>query len=113
MGEMRHSSRLGTEIPVTFQVGKNTFSGTSANLSDDGMLIESSFARENVRKVMRNLLKTRECPVRVSYAAEGKLFTRNGIIKHYHLDFLGSQSVYRLSFGVWIPKLRMRQQKGL
>ncbi|NIQ39970.1 MAG: hypothetical protein GTN81_15495 [Proteobacteria bacterium] len=110
---MRNSDRQEIEIPVTFQVGRRTFSGTTANLSEDGMMIESSFARENIRKVLRNLLKTRECPVRVKYFAEGKSFTRRGVIKHYHLDFLGGESVYRLSFGVWVPKLRMRQKKGL
>ncbi len=111
--EMRNSSRLEIEIPVTFEVDKKTFSGTTANISDDGMMIESSFARENIRRVLRNLLKRKECPVKVSYLAEGKSFTRNGIIKHYHLDFTGGESAYRLSFGVWVPKLRMRQEKGL
>jgi hypothetical protein len=111
-GESRNSDRLGIEIPVTFEVGRKIFSGTTANLSDDGMMIESSFARENIRKVLRNLLKSKECPVRVNYSAEGKSFTRRGLIKHYHLDFLGGDSAYRLSLGVWVPKLKMRQEKG-
>lgn len=111
--EMRNSKRAKIEIPITFEVGSRTFFGTTANLSDDGMMIESSFARENVRKVLRKLLKSDECPVQVNYVAEGKSFARRGIVRHYHLDFSGGQSVYRLSFGVWIPKLRMRQEKGL
>jgi hypothetical protein len=111
--ERRNSRRLKIEIPITFELGKKKFFGTTANLSDDGMRIESSFARENIRKVLRRLLKGDECPVRVNYAAEAKSFKRRGIIKHYQLNFPGRQSVYRLSFGVWIPKLRMRQEKGL
>jgi hypothetical protein len=111
--EMRNSERLEIEMPVTFEVGKKTFSGTAANLSDDGMLIESSLARKNIEKVLKNLLKTPECPVQVRYAAEGRSFARRGIIKHYHLDFPGGDSAYRLSLGIWIPKLRMRQDKGL
>lgn len=111
--ERRNSKRVQIEIPVTFHVYKNAFSGTTANLSDDGMMIESSFARKNIQKVLRHLLKGHECPVRVNYSAEGKSFMRRGIIKHYHLNFSGDESVYRLSFGVWIPKLRMRQEKGL
>lgn len=111
--EKRNSKRVKIETPVTFEVGRKTFFGTTANLSDDGMMIESSFARDNIRKVLRNLLKSGECPVWVNYTAQGKSLTRRGVIKHYHLNFSGGQSVYRLSFGVWIPKLRMRQEKGL
>ena len=111
--EKRNSRRVEIEIPITFTVGRRTFFGTTANLSDDGMRIESSFARENIRKVLRRFLKGDECPVRVNYTAKGKSLTRRGIIKHYQLNFPGSQSVYRLSFGVWIPKLRLRQEKGL
>ena len=112
MEERRHSTRADIEVPVNFHVGRKKFFGTTANLSDDGMMIESSFARENLRRVLRRLLKRNDCAVRVTYAAEGKSFTRRGMIKHYHLHFSGGQSAYRLSFGVWIPKLRLRQQKG-
>jgi len=112
-GERRSSKRVKIETPVTFEIGRRNFFGTTANLSDDGMVIESSFARDNIRKVLRSLLKSDECPVRVRYSAEGKSFARRGVVKHYHLDFSGGQSVYRLSFGVWIPKLRIRQEKGL
>jgi len=111
--DRRNSERIKIETPVTFEVGRRTFFGTTANLSDDGMMIESSFARDNIRKVLRNLLKSGECPVGVNYTARGKSLTRRGVIKHYHLNFSGGESVYRLSFGVWIPKLRMRQEKGL
>jgi len=111
--DKRNSKRVKIETPVTFEVGRKTFFGTTGNLSDDGMMIESSFARDNIRKVLRNLLKSGECPVRVNYTAQGKSLTRRGVIKHYHLNFSGGQSVYRLSFGVWIPKLRIRQEKGL
>jgi hypothetical protein len=111
--ERRKSKRMEIEIPVTFQVEKGTFFGTTANISDDGMMIESSFARRNIQRVLRTLLRESESGVRVNYTAEGKSFTRRGIIKHYHLNFSGGESAYRLSFGVWIPKLRMRQEKGL
>jgi hypothetical protein len=111
--ERRSSRRVGIEIPVTFTVGRYTFFGTTADLSEDGMMIESSLARKNIRKVLRNLLRDRDCPVRVTYTAEGKSFTRRGVVKHYHLDFSGGISVFRLAFGVWIPKLKMRQEKGL
>ena len=111
--EKRSSKRISTEMPVTFEVGRHTFFGTTDNLSDDGMMIESSLARKNIEKVLRKLIKGGDCPVQVNYTAEGKSFTRRGVIKHYHLDFPGGQSVFRLSFGVWIPKLRMRQDKGL
>lgn len=112
-GEMRNSRRVKIEIPVTFELGKRIFSGTTANLSDDGMLIESSFARDNIRRVLRSLLRSKECQVRVNYAAQGKSFTRRGIVKHYRLEFLGGESAYRLSFGVWVPKFKLRQEKGM
>jgi hypothetical protein len=111
--EKRNSKRADIETPITFALGRRKFFGTTANLSDDGMMIESSFARENIRRVLRRLLRSTECPVRIDYTAEGKSFTRRGIIKHYQVTFPGGQSVHRLAFGVWIPKLRIRQEKGL
>jgi hypothetical protein len=111
--ERRTSQRIQFETPITFEVEKRRFFGTTANLSDDGMMIESSFARDKVRRVIRRLMRGDNCPVQVTYTARGKSLTRQGMIKHYRVDYSDGQSVYRLSFGVWIPKLRMRQEKGL
>ena len=111
--ERRNSERIIFEMPVTFDIGKNTFFGTTANLCGDGMMIESSLAHENVRRIFKALLKTEECPVEVNYSIKSKSFSRPGKIRHYHLDFSGGKSASRFSFGVWIPKLKMRDQKGL
>ena len=111
--EKRNSDRIRFEIPVSFEIGKNTFYGTTANLCDDGMMIESSLAPGNVRRIFKLLLKTEECPVDVNYSINGRPFSRPGKIRHYHLDFSGSKSACRFSFGVWIPKLKMRYEKGL
>jgi hypothetical protein len=111
--ERRSSERNTVEMPVSVEIGKNTFFGTTANLSDDGMMIESSLAYGNVRKIFRVLLKTQECPVEVNYSIKGKLFSRPGKIKHFHLDCSGGQSACRFSFGVWIPKLKLRDEKCL
>ena len=111
--ERRNSERTHVEVPVSFEIGKNTFIGTTANLCDDGMMIESSLARENVRRIFKALLKTEECPIEVNYSIKGRSFSRPGKIKHYHLDSSGGQSACRFSFGVWIPKLKMRDEKGL
>ena len=111
--ERRNSERTEVEMPVSFEIGKNSFFGTMVNLGDDGLMIESSLAPENVRKIFKAFLKTDECPVKVNYSTKGKSFSRPGRIKHYHLDFSGSQSACRFSFGVWIPKLKMRDERGL
>ena len=111
--EKRSSERNKAEMPVSFEIGKNTFFGTTANLSDDGMMIESSLAHENVRRIFKVLLKTDECPVKVNYSVKGKSFSRPGKIKHLHLDSSGAQSACHLSFGVWIPKLKLRDEKWL
>lgn len=111
--EGRNSERINFEMPVSFEIGKNTFFGTMANLGDDGLMIESSLAFDNVRKIFKALLRTDECPIRVHYSIKGKSFSRPGKIKHYHLDFSGGQSACRFSFGVWIPKLKIRNEKGL
>jgi hypothetical protein len=110
--ERRNSERTEVEMPVSFEIGKNTFFGTMANLGDDGVMIESSLAPENVRKIFKAFLKTGEPPITVNYSIKGKSFSRPGRIKHYHLDFPGSQSACRFSFGVWIPKLKMRDERG-
>jgi hypothetical protein len=111
--ERRNSNRIRFEIPVLFEIGRNTFFGTTANLCDDGMMIESSLAHGNVRRIFKLLLKTEECPVEVNYSVNGRPFSRPGKIRHYHLDFSGNKSACRFSFGVWIPKLKMRYEKGL
>ena len=111
--ERRNSERTHVEVPVSFEIGKNTFFGTTANLSDDGMMIESSLAPENVRRIFKALLKTEECPIEVNYSIKGKSFSRPGKIKHYHLDFSGGQSACRFFVGVWIPKLKIRDEKWL
>ena len=111
--EKRNSERIEVEMPVSFEIGKNTFFGTMANVCDDGVMIESSLAPDNVRKVFKAFLKTDECPIKVNYSIKGKSFSRPGKIKHYHLDFSGVQSACRFSFGVWIPKLKLRDEKEL
>ena len=111
--ERRDSERMTFEIPVTFEIGKNTFFGTTTNLCNDGMMIESSLAYGNVRRMLKVLLKTEECPVEVNYSIKSKPFSRPGKIRHYHLDFSGGKSACRFSFGVWIPKLKMRYERGL
>ena len=111
--ERRDSERIPFEIPVTFEIGRNTFFGTTSNLCDNGMMIESSLAQVNIRRILKTLLKADECQVEVNYSVKGRLFSRPGKIRHYHLDFLGSKAACRFSFGVWIPKLKMRYEKGL
>jgi hypothetical protein len=110
--ERRNSERVKVEMPVSFAIGKNTFWGTTANLSDDGMMIESSLAHGNLRRIFKVLLKSQECPVEVNYSIKGRSFSRPGKIKHYHLDFSGNQLACLFSFGVWIPKLKIRDEKG-
>jgi hypothetical protein len=111
--ERRNSQRLTAEIPVSFGISGNTFSGTATNICDDGMMIEASLARRNFLRVFNAALKIRESPVKVSYSIAGKSISRRGKIKHYHVDFSGGNSAYRVSFGVWIPKMKMRDDKGL
>jgi len=111
--ERRNSGRIKVEMPVSFEIGRDTFFGTTANLCDDGMMIESSLGLGNLCRIFKVLLKTQECPVEVNYSIKGRSFSRPGKIKHYHLDFSGSESACRFSFGVWIPKLKIRDEKGL
>ncbi len=111
--ERRDSERIKVEEPVFFEIGKNTFFGTMGNLGDDGVMIESSLAPGNVRKVFKAFLKADECPIKVNYSIKGKSFSRSGRIKHYHLHFSGVQSACRFSFGVWIPKLKLRDEREL
>jgi hypothetical protein len=111
--ERRRSERIMVELPVTFGIRKSTFFATATNLSDDGMMIEASLARKNFLKIFRPILKTRECPIEITYSIAGRPVSRRGRIKHYHVDFSGGQSAYRFSLGVWIPKMKMRDRRKL
>ncbi len=98
-------------MPVSGEIGKNTFFGTTANLSDDGMMIESSLAPENVRRIFKVLLKTDECQVKVNYSVKGKSFSRPGKIKYFHVDCSDGKSACRFPFEVWISRLKLRDEK--
>jgi hypothetical protein len=125
--ERRRSERITVELPVTFGIRKNTFFATATNLSDDGMMIEASLARKNFLRIFKpilkssecpieitySILKSSECPIEITYSIAGRPASRRGRVKHYHVDFSGGQSVYRFSFGVWIPKMKMRDQRKL
>ena len=53
--ERRNSERIKVEVPVRFDIGRNTFFGTTANLCDDGMMNESSLALTNVCRIFNDL----------------------------------------------------------
>jgi hypothetical protein len=111
--ERRNFQRTTLEIPITCAIGKSTFFRTATNLRDDGMMIVASMARKNFLRIFKAVVKIRECPVEVRYTVGGRLFSRRGRIKHYHLDFSGEWSAHRLTSGVWIPMVKMRDKKKL
>ena len=111
--ERRNSQRIELQMPVTFEIVRDVFFGTTTNLSDDGMMIESSLALPNLRRILNAILKATECPITVNYSIKHRSFSRPAKIKHYHLDFSGGQSACRFSFGAWIPKMKMRDEKWL
>ena len=107
--EQREFERLWVEFPVVYRVGWHTVTGSTVNASSQGLMVESYLSSKSASKVFNTLNKKTGYRVEVEYTYQGKTYRRNAEIKHFHLDFAGSQP-YRFTVGFWIPR-RERNRK--
>lgn len=102
--EKRQYERLQVDFPVVYKVGSNTLTGTTVNVSNQGILVESSLSAKTASVVFKILNRKPEYRLEVEYSYRGRTFLRDAQVKHFHIDSSGS-GPYRLRIGFWIPKI--------
>ena len=102
--ERRRYERSRIDLPVIYKVGKNTLTGTTMNVCNEGILVESSLSSKVALNVIKILSKKPGYRLEVEYTCEGNTYLRDAEVRHFHLDFPGGEP-YRLTVGFWIPKI--------
>ena len=101
--EQRKQERLWVEFPVVYRVGRSRITGSTVNACNEGFMVESYLSSKSASKVFKTLNKRSGYRTEVEYTYEGKTCRRETEIKHFHLDFSGTEP-YRFTAGFWIPK---------
>ena len=102
--EQRRHERLRAEWPVVYKIGRNTHTGTTVNVSNEGILVESFLSSKAVSKILTILMRTPGYSLEVEYTCEGETYRRDAKLMHFHLDCSGREP-YRFTVGFWIPKV--------
>ena len=102
--ERRKHERILVEFPLNCKIGRKTLIGNTVNACKEGMMVESSLALKTALQMFGTLTKKRKHCLNVEFTFKEKTYRTEAEIKHFHLDFLGSEP-YRFTVGFWIPKL--------
>ena len=102
--EQRRYERVWVEFPVVYKIAGNTLTGSTVNASNEGMMIESFLSSKTALKIFKILNKKPGYRLEVRYTYREHTYLREAEIKHFHLDFSGSEP-YRYTAGFWIPKI--------
>jgi hypothetical protein len=100
--ERRKHERVSVELPLTYKIGRRTLIGSTVNACDEGMMVESYLSSKAALKVVEVLEKIPDFRLEVEFTYEGNTDLRQVEIKHFHLDFSGSEA-YRFTVGFWLP----------
>ncbi len=110
--EQRKYETIRTEWPVVYEIGSNTLTGSTVNVCNEGMMVESYLSTRTVWKVFKILHKKSEYRLVVKYAYKGNTYFRNAEVKHFYLDFSVGEP-YRFTVGFWIPNIeKIRENMG-
>jgi hypothetical protein len=102
--EQRRNERLWVEFPVLYKIGGSTITGSTVNVSNEGILVESYLSSKTAFRIFKVLNKKPRYRLEVEYTYEGTTYRRDAEIKHFHADFAGSEP-YRFTMGFNIPKI--------
>jgi len=103
--ERRKHERFGVEFPLSYKIGRRTLIGSTVNACNEGMMVESYLSSRAALKVLRILEKIPNYRLEVEFSYEGNTDLRDVEIKHFHLEFSGSEA-YRFTVGFWLPRTR-------
>jgi hypothetical protein len=102
--EQRTNERFWVELPVLYKIGRNMVTGSTVNVCNEGMLVESYLSSKTAFKIFKILNRKPGYRLELEYTYDGDTYQRDAEIKHFHADFSGSEP-YRLTVGFWIPKI--------
>lgn len=102
--EQRKHERIWVEFPVVYEIGGHTITGSTVNVSREGMLVESYLSSKTAFKVFKILNRKPNYRLEMEYTYEGKTYRRDAEIKHFHADFSGTEP-YRFTVGFHVPKI--------
>lgn len=102
--EQRKYERSWVEFPVIYKIGRNTLTGSTVNACNEGILVESYLSSKTALRIFKILNKKSVYRLELEYTYEGNTYLRDAEIKHFHLDFSGSEP-YRFTVGFCIPKI--------
>jgi hypothetical protein len=103
--ERRKHGRVSFELPVLYEIGKVDLTGTTANVCNEGMLVETHLPSRRALEVFETLFRNEKHRLGIRYIHKGKTYVRDAEIKHFHLSSSGGGRC-RLLAGFWVPRIR-------
>lgn len=103
--ERRKHERFPVEFPLSYKIGGKTLGGSTVNVCNEGILVESFLSSKTALKVFKTLEKNPNHRLEVEFTYDGNTDLRDVEIKHFHLDFSGSEA-YRLTVGFHLPRAK-------
>jgi len=102
--EKRRFERLPADLPVIYKIGRHALTGTTVNVSNEGLFVESSLSAKTALNVFKILCKNPEYRLEMEYSYQGRTYVRDAEVKHFRMDSSGN-GPYRLKIGFWIPPM--------
>ena len=110
--ERRKHERFQVEFPLRFKIGRKTLTGSTVNACDEGMLVESSVSSRTALRIFKTLRNRPNYRLKVEFAFEQDVYLRDVEVKHFRLDFSGSEP-YRFRVGFWFPRKNKTRHKEI
>ena len=101
--ERRKHERFVVEFPLSYKIGGKTLGGSTVNVCNEGILVESFLSSETALEIFKTLKRKPNHRLAIEFSYEGSTDLRDVEIKHFHLDFSGSEA-YRLTVGFYLPR---------
>jgi len=98
----RKYERVPVKFPVVYEIGGVTLTGTTVNVCNEGMMVESYVPSRRLTEVFEILTKNENCRLPVRCIHGGKTYLREAEVKHFHLHSSGTGPC-RLMVGFLLP----------
>jgi hypothetical protein len=100
--EQRKYERVPIHFPVIYQIGNETIRGTTVNVSNEGIMVESHLPSKGLLEIFDILGEKEGFHLEIRCIHEGQTYLRDVEIKHLHLDSSG-KGPCRFRVGFWLP----------
>jgi len=104
VNDRRRHERFCVEFPLTYRIGRRTLMGNAVNVCNEGIMVESYLSSRAALEVFKILKSKPNYRLGVEFSYEGNTDLRDVQVKHFHLDFSGSEA-YRFTVGFWLSRV--------